>query len=59
MRVIRRVGMKSNMMPVLVTVVLTLIIAVVFKTVLHRPLDVIPLYLAPIFFISVISGQIL
>ena len=50
--------MKSNMMPVLVTVVLTLIIVFVFKTVLHRPLEVIPLYLVPIFFyIGYLTGK--
>jgi hypothetical protein len=42
--------MKSNLIPVTVTVVLTVLLAVIFKTLLHKPLDVVPLYLVPIFF---------
>jgi hypothetical protein len=37
-------------MPVMITIVLTALIVLVFRVLMHRSLDVVPLFLVPIFF---------
>lgn len=50
--------MKSNVMPVAVTVVLTAVVVLVFRVLMHRSLDVVPLFLVPVFFyIGYLTGK--
>ena len=46
-------------MPVLITTALVLLIVLVFRMLLHRSLDVVPLYLVPVFFyIGNLTGRV-
>jgi hypothetical protein len=42
--------LKSNLMPVMITIVLTALIVLMFRVLMHRSLDVVPLFLVPFFF---------
>ena len=50
--------MRSTIVPAIVTGVLIMMIAVVFRSILHKSIDVVPLYLVPIFFyIGYLTGK--
>jgi uncharacterized membrane protein YccC len=50
--------MEGKHLPTVVTGALIIIIAVVFRNVLHKSPDVVPLYLVPIFFyIGYLTGK--
>jgi len=51
--------MKDDTKILIVTFVLLLLLVVFFKNVVHKPIDVVPLYLIPIFlWIGYITGRV-
>ena len=49
----------GKLAPVVVTVVLIILIVVVFQSIIHKSLDVVPLYLVPIFFyVGYLTGKL-
>jgi len=51
--------MKDETKTTIVTFVLLLLLVIFFKNVVHKPIDVVPLYLIPIFlWIGYITGRV-
>jgi len=51
-------GRVQLLVPAVVTGVLIILIAVVFRSILHKSIDVVPLYLVPIFFyVGYLTGK--
>jgi len=51
--------MKDETKTLIVTFVLLLLLVIFFKNVVHKPIDVVPLYLIPIFlWIGYVTGRV-